>query len=463
MLLGLFTLKISPLPWYDEVDFTSITYSYTHNKTFTCAANDLYFPVKGKEVLYYGPVYFVLNGAIVKLFGFGIVQARLLNFLAGIVCVFLFIKLFERLSGETWTAANKAMFALLLLSDYTFLQDMHSGRMDLLALMFVLAGLVQAHTAAQRIWLRFLLSGVLIAVGLLTSPRVYFLAVPYYSYLLYLYFKTGRKELLGGIACAACAACVLYLGWIELKLGGIKGYMDYINAPATVFDNAAGGFFMPNTNIMAHQWVAYALLFLLLALAVWKNRALLVRPEVSTGLATIVLFLLLGGGSVIYMSLISGFIYMVAMNLGSRLTVWGNRVIVLLLIINLGLAGYKYFVVLRNYNGRSPQKLGSWMHTLISPGARVVADDKYYYAVIGNGGQFQYYTRGGTENERITYHTDTWKADYLLVEDTATNLFRAYRNYAKLQLLGEYKPTGMQACPGGYTSSYQGFLFGFKR
>ena len=463
ILLGFFTIKISPLPWYDEVDFSSITYSYSNNKTFFCSANDLYFPVKGKEVLYYGPVYFVLNSAITKLFGFGILQSRLLNFLAAIVCIYLFIKLSERLSGGKWTATGKALFALLILSDYTYLQDMHSGRMDLLALMFVLAGLLLADISSKRIWLHFLLSGILIAVGLLTTPRVYFLVLPYYSYLLYMYFKTRRNDLLGGIVCAGVAACLVYLAWIVLKFGGIKGYISYINAPATVFDNAAGGFFMLNTNITPYQWVSYCLLFLVLAMAAWKNYRVLLQPENTTALATIVLFLLLGGGSLIYMSLISGFIYVVVVGVGSRLSRWGNGVIALLLVFNVGLIGYKYFVVLRDCNGRSSEKLAGWMSHAIAPGSKIVADDKYYYAVTGGRSQFQYYARGGTDAERVAYHTAIWKANYLLVGDTTTGLFREYRRHANLQLLDEYKPPGVPAGNAGYTTSYEGFLFGFVR
>ncbi len=172
--LGFATLNISPLPWYDEVDFASITHSYAQNKSFTCSANDLYFPVKGTEVLYYGPVYFVLTGIITKLFGFGIFQFRVLNFVSGIVCVYLFIKLFERLSGKQCTPVNKLIIALLMVSDYTYMQDMHSGRMDLLALMLVLIGLLLADSSSRRIWLNFSLSGFFIAAALLTTPRVYF-------------------------------------------------------------------------------------------------------------------------------------------------------------------------------------------------------------------------------------------------------------------------------------------------
>lgn len=461
LLLSFFTLKISPLPWYDEIDFTSIAHSYANNKTFVCSANDLYFPVKGKEVLYYGPVYFVLNGIMLKLFGFGLLQARLLNFLSGIACVFLFINLYEMLSGKKWSVGYKVLFALLVFSDYTYMQDMHSGRMDLLALMFALAGLLLADISPKKIWPHFLLSGVLIAIGLLTTPRVYFLVVPYYAYLLYMYFKTRRKDLLGGIACAGATACLVYMGWIILKFGSIKAYIDYINAPATVFDNAAAGFFMLNTNITAYQWVTYGILFLLLVFAAWKNYRILLRPENSTGLATIVLFLMLGGGSLIYMSLITGFIYMVVMSVESGR--WGNRVIMLLLLFNFGLVSYKYFVVLRECDGRSPQKLGAWMSKSIPPGSRVVADDKYYYAVISAGSAFQYYARGGSDMDRVVYHTGKWNAGYLLVEDTTTALFRKYRDYTKLELLDKYKPSGRQILQGGYTASYQGFLYKFSQ
>ncbi len=460
LLLSFFTLNISPLPWYDEIDFSSITQGYINNKTFTCTANDLYFPVKGPEVLYYGPVYFVLNSAIVKWLGFGIAQFRVLNFFSGIACIFLFIKLFGRLSGKTYTAENRAVFALLMLSDYTWTQDMHSGRMDLLALMFVLTGLLFADPAARKTWLNFFLSGFFIAIALLTTPRIYFIVLPYYLYLLYTYFVTREKRILVAIICAGCTTSAFYLFWVLFKFGSVREFIDYLHLPST---GSAGDFFTPNLPIPPHQVIYYGLLLLMLLFAGLKKYKMLAVPENSISLATILLFVALAGGSDIYMCLITGFMYILIMNLAGTMANGKNLALALLLIINFGLAGYKYFIVLRDYKGRSAAGLDKWMKKMILPGSKVVADDKYYYAVIKAGSEFQYYSRGENDNERIAYQNNKWKADYLLVSDTTDALFGKYRNNANLLLLNEYNPYAGRASSQPLTSSYQGLLFKFLR
>ncbi|HEY4147904.1 MAG TPA: hypothetical protein VGM41_03195, partial [Chitinophagaceae bacterium] len=137
---------------------------------------------------------------------------------------------------------------------------------------------------------------------------------------------------------------------------------------------------------------------------------------------------------------------------------------VLLLMMNFGLAGYKYFVVFNNYKDRDPSALNNWMDKAVRRGSKVVADDKYYYAVIKGGLQFQYLLRGGTDEERAVYHNEQWKADYLLTGDTSSAVFSTYRKYAKLALLEEYKPSANGATDvQDVTGSYHGFLFRFLR
>jgi 4-amino-4-deoxy-L-arabinose transferase-like glycosyltransferase len=461
ILLSLFTLNISPLPWYDEIDFASITHSYMDNKTFVCTANDLYFPGKNTEVLYYGPVYFWVNSVLLKVFGTGMVQFRIVNFLSGLACISLFIKIFSRLNGKTYHPATKIVFAFLVLSDYTYMQDMHSGRMDLLALLFVLAGILLADTSSKKLVPAFLLSGVLIATGLLTTPRMYIIILPYYGYLLYEYIRTRRRNILIGLVCATLAATILYFAWIIIAFGTPAKFISYLNTGTSYFDTAAGGFFLLYSEMPFYQAVYYVALLILIVLAVIRDYKILLIPGNMIALGTIVLFLAFGGGSVINMCLVTGFLGMLLINLGNAVTNDKNVFVSLLLIINVSLAGYKYAVVLRNYGQRSSKELDKWVQTMIPQQAKVVADDKYYYAVVKDGSKFQYFARGGGEEERVAYHKNVWKADYLLVSDTMNTLFDKYKNSARLIFKGEYgsaKGIGQQA---GVTGSYHGFLFRF--
>jgi hypothetical protein len=216
-----------------------------------------------------------------------------------------------------------------------------------------------------------------------------------------------------------------------------------------------------NTNIPGYQAVYYILLLVLGVLVGLKKYKVLLLPENSVSLLTVVFFLLIVGGSLIYMCFITGFIYILAANFSQVLAGKRNWMLTLILVLNFGMVGYKYMIVLSDYRERSPRELGKWMERTIKAGAKVVADDKYYYAVINARSEFQYYVRGGTVNERAFYHKNAWKADYLLVEDTTTELFREYRGDTRLAFLEEYKPAGSGSFSENNTPSYHGFLFRF--
>ena len=67
----LLTLNVSPLPWYDEVVFNSIAHSFAHDGTFFCKVGPL--AMEGKQIVVYGPVFFVSSGILESIFGMGII------------------------------------------------------------------------------------------------------------------------------------------------------------------------------------------------------------------------------------------------------------------------------------------------------------------------------------------------------------------------------------------------------
>ena len=81
-------LPYSPLPWFDETFFASITHSFINGSGFQLAVCPL--QSNGEPVLLYGPVYFLLTGLITKTLGFGLFSFRLANLLGAIVSIFLF-------------------------------------------------------------------------------------------------------------------------------------------------------------------------------------------------------------------------------------------------------------------------------------------------------------------------------------------------------------------------------------
>src|SRR3954469_18144463 len=77
----LVTLSYSPLPWFDEISFASITNSYIKSHTFFQEALAISTP--GQNSMY-GPLFFALQAWIIKLFGWSMFNFRISNLLFGI-------------------------------------------------------------------------------------------------------------------------------------------------------------------------------------------------------------------------------------------------------------------------------------------------------------------------------------------------------------------------------------------
>jgi Dolichyl-phosphate-mannose-protein mannosyltransferase len=458
MILTIVLLPISPLPWYDEVDFASITRSFALTGKLICAANDLYFTQPHTEVLYYGPVYFVLQSFIVKAFGFGMLQMRWLNFVAGIACLPLFFQLYRRLLNRRLDNSARLFFAVLMLADYTYFQDMHSARMDLVALCFLLSGLVvvDSHSKASR----FAVSGLLIGLGLLCTPRVFSLSIPYYLFLLWSMLHERRSIRVLNILVSVIVCVAVYATWIFIKFGSLTAFVAYVRQPTGVFASGAGDFFTPLYPLAWYQLLVL-IAVLVLSIGNWlvadsRERAALL---ILTG--TAVLFGFMSGGSLIYFSIVVGFLYLAATIVNAAVP---RLILPAIAIFNFLFLLFKAGVLLTDFESRDPRAFQQWISARLTSGDRVVGDDRFYYASIASGAEFQYSMRGGNPSDRITYQRDRWKADYLLVHDTTDDNFKAYKRAVKLTAVDRYLSRGRESSMlSNYKTGYQCFLFRFAR
>jgi 4-amino-4-deoxy-L-arabinose transferase-like glycosyltransferase len=133
------------------------------------------------EILFYGPVYFFIQSFIIKHFGLDIVQFRMLNFLAGILLVLVFRVIMLYLTKNKGMAN---LLALLLLIDPIFVQNIHSGRMDMFATLAAIVGIWAyfRFSATKNSFFLYLLA-TLFSIGYLTTPRVLFIIIPLCSFL----------------------------------------------------------------------------------------------------------------------------------------------------------------------------------------------------------------------------------------------------------------------------------------
>ncbi|WP_276132484.1 ArnT family glycosyltransferase [Polluticoccus soli] len=105
------SLSYSPLPWFDEVSFASMTQSYLVDGTFMETVRRYSVPHPRPE---YGPIYFVLQSYIIKLFGLSLYVFRMNSLLFGFLNVFLVYKICQKF--ELGKSAAVMTIILLLLN-----------------------------------------------------------------------------------------------------------------------------------------------------------------------------------------------------------------------------------------------------------------------------------------------------------------------------------------------------------
>ena len=161
------TLTRSPVPYYDDTFFASVGDSLER-------AGELKLPVSplhiSGPVYLYGPIYFAVQAFVFRHLGFGIFQNRILPLLFGLgIVVVAFASV--RQAGVRRAVALPPCIALAL--DPTLHLSMHGGRMDTVALFFILASflVLQKSWASESALALSATSGVLAAAGILTTPR----------------------------------------------------------------------------------------------------------------------------------------------------------------------------------------------------------------------------------------------------------------------------------------------------
>lgn len=179
LLFNLFTLTISPIPWNDEIYFADLSLSLSQNKGFV----NTILPMDSPPFVYiYGPIYFFIQSSLIKLFGLNIFLFRLVNFISSVGILWILNRSFK---------VNKVLIFLLAVSPL-FIQNAHSGRMDLLATFFALMGYVPFAGNIRVNLTKIGITSSFFLLAFLTSPRVAFLFPG--LYVLFLAdFKTNFK------------------------------------------------------------------------------------------------------------------------------------------------------------------------------------------------------------------------------------------------------------------------------
>lgn len=403
------TLTISPPPWFDDVWFASITHSFVNNGKFLLEICPLQ---TDQEVLAYGPMYFWLTSLSVKLFGFQIISIRLVNFIFGVMNIFIFYKILTPVvKNRVW-----ALFAIaLVMLDQAFSSNTHNGRMDSVALFFYMVTLF-ILLYRNETWYKYVGCGLLAACALLTSPRsgFLFLSVP----VTVLFIKQFRFfNWFYSMCIFGTVVVAIYSIWILSKFGSYQNFISYYTELSyveggTLVTNFLGG----NLNIPKQQ---YPLIISVVVLGgIYAFRRLKWDAILCTFLVNIIAFYFIITDTGVYSVYIIFFYYGLLavfvdrLELSCRLKV---GLVSFLLLLNLGIFIFKASTVAFVSSGRSWKKMDQIVQTYIPANSKVVGNDRYYYSVVKNASQFQTIERPGSPEKRFEYHKEIFNYDYLIV------------------------------------------------
>lgn len=236
------TLIYSPLPWFDEITFLSMTESYMKDGTLFEKVRILGEPA---EKLNYGPIYFVWQAFMIKTFGYGIFTVRITNMLFGFLSLFLLYKTALKLRLRNELAIAAVVFTAI---EPNFNQFLHSGRMDFIGLSFFFLAYLSFRSSENKSrttsYFFLAITGVLLCSSILTNPRFVYAFPVFIAYFLYEMIALGGPDRLKAfmkyVIIGVSFALVYYL-WVYLTFGGITEYIDFTRKAAYLKDHLGMG------------------------------------------------------------------------------------------------------------------------------------------------------------------------------------------------------------------------------
>ena len=227
------TIERSPLPNFDEAFFASMTKSFQEDGSLMLRMSTM-TKFENTEVWLYGPIYFYCQSIITENIGWGIWQFRLLNLIAGFGIVIVILGIARNLKFNRSTIV---LLFIMLILDPELNTNMHSGRMDSLAMLFFLIGIYFFYFGRKKSNLSILIASIFFSAAMITTPRVGFLYIILpISFFLEIFFcikrsngSSLRKYEFWPIVIKYLFTFIIitvpFLLWIIFRVGGLQIYL----------------------------------------------------------------------------------------------------------------------------------------------------------------------------------------------------------------------------------------------
>ena len=344
LLLNLFTLGISPLPWTDEVVFADIVNNYIQFGKLNLNVVPQFL---NGEVYVYGPVYFIMQKFFIYAAFMTAYSFRLLNYLFSIIVFgqFYFI------TKPYLNLKNFLILTLLLASDAVYIANSHSGRMDLIVLSFALFAFqfITQYFKNKKAF-NLLLSAVFLSLCILTSPRGLFLLTPIIMIYIFNFNRISLVEKIKIPLLFLAVLLIFYVIYISTMVGSFQRYLQEFIDPSRQ-QHLAFTFWRETYEMPAIiSCVVFSIVYLLKKI----NKKNEIYYFILINSITIILFLLFVKNIGPYTAMIIPFVYLnIIMIINSVFDKKYYRILIgFLLLINGSLCIVKFWDVLGNQKNR---------------------------------------------------------------------------------------------------------------
>lgn len=422
VIISLLLIERYQTPWFDEVYYADITLDLLNNGTFYCPVDAV--RTEG-QVLVYGPVYFAVNAFIIKILGFGVWQFRLLSVLGALILIYIFLK-------QTKTTTNfkyAILFIVLIITDRVVNFSLHSGRMDLFAvLLLVFAGLTIANKNTNR-WIQGIVAGVFIALASLTTIRIC-LMLPFLIFLpLFEKEKSDKLKLFYTLTISFIIFIAIYAIWIYYAYGSVNNMIHYISSISLldqhfsgVTENLFNKFFRKVYEIPKFL-LFYASVIYLIKKKHFYNRFLWFSILISFSF-TVFVDEVGPYRAMIFPILYFVVIYVTFIFLKDKSIKYKIPLYLAFLVIagiNLLLISGRYVVIYKNWEALSTHNIDKIIKKNIPENAKVVGDFKYYYSCKKNNAK--YVSNYELTPKKVYFITNKFKPDFI-IESNNSNIYK---------------------------------------
>jgi len=320
-------------------------------------------------------------------------------------------------------SVNTIVVTLLLIAlEPAFNQSLHSGRMDFTSMFFFfLSYLTFAKTAdtskaGNIFWA--LVTGVLLSLAMLTTPRIIFAFSFYFFYFIFELtdIKTrGWQPVVSKYIFILTGFAAVYAIWVYSAFGSVGNFI-YYNTHSSVIKDHAGGFASGvnlKYNLLIYAYVCFVFLLLLKNKAVKKNIELVLFtiPVIIAFLAIVT-----GGISGRYFAMIIPFAAILITGVTVNLYNYPllKKITYLIPVLFGIIFVFKGSYIFGTLKQHDPYYNESVISKYITPNSSIAGDFRYYYIARDNNCSFLSFEGNGPLEPEMQYFLDH-KINYFII------------------------------------------------